>query len=58
MELSLQRREREVEELRAKVVQLNDRNRESYQEALDLCFELGRNRFSGRNGSGSSERRR
>jgi len=43
--------------MRAEVVQLNNRYRESYQEAQDLRFGLGRNRFSGRvqvRGVGSS----
>jgi len=37
LELSLQHREREIEELQ--VVPLNDCYRESYQEAQDLHFE-------------------
>ena len=44
LELSLQRRECEVEELQ-EVVRLKDRYRESYQEAQHLHFELGRYRF-------------
>ena len=48
MELNLQRREREVKDLQAEVVRLNDEYRESYQEARDLRFELSKSRFLGR----------
>jgi len=52
LELSLQRREREVEELQAEVVRLNDHYRESYQEAQDLLFELARIAFRAELGHG------